>query len=357
MSLDIKRMVATLPRERQVAVVRAYRRQAKHDTTAFLYCFFLGTIGVHRLYLGQARAALPRLVMGAAFVAVLGVGIALAWPLAVVIGVPAALAVIMLGWEILDLFQIDAEVEAHNRALISRLLAEEAPGASTATDGRRSSGGGITAEDIADAQALAQEVGTGRAAGYAEVAAASPNYLDGSTPGQPIAPLAPLAGAGAWASPRRDLTDIHPEVPRAHPIADVDGGTPVYVDLTPASAAPALGELTTDLSDAHQEELGVPPIADIEGGVRQRVSVPLPAAAAPVPAAPVPAALELNPHRIRSDGRAPADGAALASRRRRGRHKTGALRGTATGERSDRRRRCGRGRGCARPADSARQRR
>jgi TM2 domain-containing membrane protein YozV len=301
-------MTAHLPPEQQRAVRRAYRQQAKHDTAAFLYCFFLGMIGAHRIYLGEWRKALPRLVMGALFLAVLGVGIPLSWPLAVVVGVPAALAVIALGWEILDLFQIDAEVEARNRALLERLIAAPPPmPASTRRVAAPVSarGGIITAEDIAGAQALAHEVGGGRAAGYGDgrtTATGSPaipapaqpavppapasawppalplptrsSASTGSNGGRPsrdaspAVPLAPYAGGFVDGPPlARDLTDRHSGGHHVRPIADVEGGSPIYVDLSQTSThttVPGLPPLHDDVTDAHPRMRNAPPIADVE---------------------------------------------------------------------------------------------
>jgi len=44
-------------------VKKSYQQAAKHDTTAFLLCFFLGLFGAHRFYLNQFGSGLAHLAL------------------------------------------------------------------------------------------------------------------------------------------------------------------------------------------------------------------------------------------------------------------------------------------------------
>ena len=122
MSVDLNRLTAHLSPKQQDDVKQAYHRGAEHSTTAFLYCFFLGTLGAHRFYLRQWRKGFAHLIVLLALAAVLVAGVALTWSPLVVIAVVIPLAIIALTWEIIDLFTIDHEVYEHNLKLVERLI-------------------------------------------------------------------------------------------------------------------------------------------------------------------------------------------------------------------------------------------
>jgi hypothetical protein len=330
-SLDVSRLIAHLPPEKQAAIAREYRQKAKHDTTAFLLCFFLGIVGAHWLYLGRVQAALPRLIL-AALALVGGIaGIALQMPAALVAAGIAVIVLLLLGWEILDLFHIDADVEAYNRTLLERVLGAplasiEPPAGAPAM----AAVGTITAEDIAGAHALAQGVGTGRAEVYQQTPAHSANGASSTAPAMPAPPMpappmpawpAPDATAGVPGRPPTpappssalsgDATDSYPPTTPAQPIADVEGIGAARVNVSlpdqsaptqpvvpvperlpptqplpppkastqppPASAPAPAGR---DLTDSHQQVPQTHPVADVEGAGARPLHVELPAAAA-----------------------------------------------------------------------------
>ncbi|MGH2486297.1 MAG: TM2 domain-containing protein, partial [Ktedonobacterales bacterium] len=122
MSVDLNRLTAHLSPQQQEDVKQAYHRGSEHSTTAFLYCFFLGTLGAHRFYLRQWRKGFTHLIVLLALAAVLVAGVALKWSPLVVVAVVIPLAIIALTWEIIDLFTIDHEVYEHNLKLVERLI-------------------------------------------------------------------------------------------------------------------------------------------------------------------------------------------------------------------------------------------
>lgn len=122
MSVDLNRLTAHLSPQQQDDVKQAYHRGSEHSTTAFLYCFFLGTLGAHRFYLRQWRKGFAHLIVLLALAAVLVAGVALKWSPLVVIAVVIPLAIIALTWEIIDLFTIDHEVYERNLQLVERLI-------------------------------------------------------------------------------------------------------------------------------------------------------------------------------------------------------------------------------------------
>ena len=123
MSVDLNRLTAHLSPQQQADIAKAYHRDAEHSTTAFLYCFFLGTLGIHRFYLGQWRKGFAHLLLPILIAAVVVAGVALNWSPLLVVAVIIPLAVIALVWEIVDLFTIDHEVYTRNLKVAEQLIA------------------------------------------------------------------------------------------------------------------------------------------------------------------------------------------------------------------------------------------
>ena len=105
------------------SVNAAYKRDEKHDTTAFLLCFFFGVFGGHRMYLGEWAAASRRLVLPLIIATLMLLGVTQVLPASVVIGLLIPFVLAALIWEIIDLFRIDHEVYERNLALAERLIA------------------------------------------------------------------------------------------------------------------------------------------------------------------------------------------------------------------------------------------
>lgn len=193
MSVEITAMTAHLPPEQQQAIRGAYRRLAKHDTTAFLLCFFAGTLGVHRIYLGEWVNGLLHEVLVLAAIIVLVGGNLLQAPAWLIVALLLLLLFLALSWELVDLFIIDSEVDEYNRALAQRLVdtlgatgvpstrTMPPPPYITPTSAPRASSMG----DVAATPDLAQTAGNGRTA---------PSAHDGP----PAAQLAAESAAPLW---------------------------------------------------------------------------------------------------------------------------------------------------------------
>src|SRR6478672_7890535 len=167
MSVDFERMAAHLPADQRKDLGRTYRRSAKNETTAFLSCFFLGIFGVHHMYLGEWARGLAHLIIPvvAAIAVVVGVLAGLpSLPIAVIV---AVLLIVGLIWEIIELFQVDDKVRRYNLTLAESLigagaLADSATTGMTGVTGATVAAGaavagGITAEDVLAARAMAGE--------------------------------------------------------------------------------------------------------------------------------------------------------------------------------------------------------
>jgi TM2 domain-containing membrane protein YozV len=210
-SVDIEELAAHLDQARLKDVKAQYEARATNATAAFLLCFFLGYLGAHRFYVGQWRAGLLRLtpfILGAASVVA---GFLTAAPLnAALFVIGGVLVLASLIWEIVDLGRMDKEIHQRNTLLAEGLIAgallsdpapiEEAahklddvvhaaaaqslaagatPAASAAPAGM------ITADDLAEARALAEQSGQA-AISYHEVSSysvsATPEERAGAAP-------------------------------------------------------------------------------------------------------------------------------------------------------------------------------
>lgn len=185
MSVDFDRMAAHLPADQRKQLSRQYRRGAKNDTTAFLSGFFLGIFGAHHFYLGEWVRGFAHLVIPVAVAAAILIGIAAGLPSLPIAIIVAALLLVAVIWEIVDLFKIDDNVHGRNLKLaeslvgagaladnsvltdaVSRLdsavtgaavagVAAAGVASAAGTAGATGAMGGISAEDVSAARALA----------------------------------------------------------------------------------------------------------------------------------------------------------------------------------------------------------
>ncbi len=187
MSVDISQLTANLDPQRREAVKTQYEERAVSPTATFLLCFFLGSTGAHRFYLREWRPAFAHLGVFALGAAALVAGLVQTAPVtkASLSGNPVGVALDVIGivillvaliWEIIDLGRIDHQVYQRNLLLAEGIIAGTlladhsviahaqervgevlhhpvAPVAATAA----AAAGVITAEQVADARALAEE--------------------------------------------------------------------------------------------------------------------------------------------------------------------------------------------------------
>ena len=298
MAVDIAQLAAHLPPEERQRVIRTYRREAENETAAYLYCFFLGIFGAHRWYLGHWRSGLLHLIIPALVVLAVVAGVVGILPAVVAAIIVAILLAIGLGWEIIDLFGIDAEVHAHNRALAERLTAGAALDDNTALNqavrkldtlvqteaapqaaADLGATGGVTAADIASARALADEQGRVTSFDYyssgdtqisaiptpqnqpaqrgandwafTEALPAEPAQTPTSTPAEDTtAPFGQMAGAAAGAALTEDVLSFQ------HHETDYGTSESLEVDHVALPSEPAQGE-----NDDTWPEMRIPPEA------------------------------------------------------------------------------------------------
>ncbi len=261
MSVDIAQLTAHLAPEERQRVIRAYRQDAENETTAYLYCFFLGIFGAHRWYLGHWRSGLLHLIIPVLAVLAVIAGVVQILPAVVAAIIVAILLAIGLGWEIIDLFGIDEEVRGHNRALAERLIAAGAltddsalnqavakldtllrTEATPQTAAELAATGGVTAADIASARALADERGHITAFDYYSTSdnQISANVQQTQQAAQP--------GANDWS-----YAEVLPEEPETPAVGDT---TMPFGQIAGAAAAGAA--LTEDVVSFqhHETEYG-----------------------------------------------------------------------------------------------------
>lgn len=182
MSVDITKLSAHLTPALQSEVKTAYHKESKEPTTAFLLCFFLGLLGAHRFYLGEWGKGLAHLALTLAGVVVLMTGLIIQGSNGLILDlVGAGVLLIGLIWEAIDLSVIDQQVYNRNLAVAERVIAavtlsdtspENAAITELASLDRKSAGsaaptaaalpegaGIITAAEVADARAMADESG------------------------------------------------------------------------------------------------------------------------------------------------------------------------------------------------------
>lgn len=207
MSVDISQLTARLDPQRQALIREQYEERATNPTAAFLLCFFLGSAGAHRFYLGEWRIGIAHLALFVAGVAALVAGLVQTLPLTVklathpvgalldALGVVLLLAALI--WEIIDLGRIDHQVYQRNLLLAEGIIAgnlladhtaedqalqrieataeraraqAQAAGAGAPLAGAAAAGAGIiTASEVADARRLAEENAGSATISYSEM--------------------------------------------------------------------------------------------------------------------------------------------------------------------------------------------
>lgn len=217
MSVNFDELAAHLDRQRRDETKKQYEERSANATAAFLLCFFLGYLGAHRFYLGQWRSGLAHLVIFLLGAAGVVAGFFTSAPLNAALWViGGALILASLIWEIIDLGRIDDEIHKRNLLLAEGLIAGALLADHTVLDNATSKldeavqtaaaqsraasapsydpsatlPGMISAEDLAQAKALAEE--SGRAAiSYQEVSnftvsATSDERAGETTPPEPV---------------------------------------------------------------------------------------------------------------------------------------------------------------------------
>jgi hypothetical protein len=214
-SVNFDEMSAHLDRQRRDDTKKQFEERSTNATAAFLLCFFLGYLGAHRFYLGQWRVGLAHLAVFLLGAASAIAGFFTAAPLDAALWVIGGVLILAsLIWEIIDLGRIDEEIHKRNLLIAEGLIAgallsdhtildqaasklDEAVQAAAAQsrsasyDPSATMPGVISAVDLANAKALAEE--SGRAAiSYHEVSnftvSATPDERSGATtPNEPMA--------------------------------------------------------------------------------------------------------------------------------------------------------------------------
>ncbi|HEX2349577.1 MAG TPA: NINE protein [Ktedonobacterales bacterium] len=207
MSVDISQLTAKLDPQRQEMIREQYEERATNPTAAFLLCFFLGSAGAHRFYLGEWRVALAHLALFVAGVAALVAGLTQTLPLteklanhpvgALLDALGVVLLLVALIWEIIDLGRIDHQVYQRNLLLAEGIIAgnlladhtvedqaiqraeanaaraqaqAQAAGIAAPVAGAAATGAGIiTASEVADARKLAEEHAGSATISYSEM--------------------------------------------------------------------------------------------------------------------------------------------------------------------------------------------
>src|SRR5215475_843260 len=123
MSVDITRLTEHLPPQQREAVRKAYQARAENETAAFLWCFFLGVLGVHHFYLRQWGKGLLHLWPPLATTLVVGGGVVLDLSPVLIVAAAVPLVFFAVIWMFVDLFRIDAEVAGRNLQLAEQLAA------------------------------------------------------------------------------------------------------------------------------------------------------------------------------------------------------------------------------------------
>lgn len=243
MSVDISQLAARLDPERREAIKAQYEERETNPTAAFLLCFFLGSAGAHRFYLKEWRVGLAHLALFVVGAAALIWGLTQTLPLTSQLAShPAGAALDTLGvllllaaliWEIVDLGRIDHEVYQRNLLLAEGIIAgnllDDHSGvdaalqrAEAATHGGQAAGaaaaGVITAHEVADARALAEEHG-GAGIAYSEI-----STFDVSADPNAAREAAIDARHESWA----DTTTTHGVIPPTTP----DAAPTPYTDTT-----------------------------------------------------------------------------------------------------------------------------
>jgi len=378
-SVDITKLSAHLTPALQEQVKTAYHKESKDQTTAFLLCFFLGLFGAHRFYLGEVGKGLAHLALTLAAVIVLVTGIVIQGANGLILDlVGAALLLIGLIWEAVDLARIDGQVDARNLVVARRVIGvaeatndtsvemaaftkldelvhetATSPAAAPAAAAAPEGAGIITAAEVADARAMAEEADAtpGASAHYSSMSRmelsdnaeedrkeAEVRASEATVTGEPAASAAladpteaqgvtqPADGANDWSVTRTETTHVAPgeatdiatttasvgpdETPVAEEItateatvAPSEGVSPAELGLG-ALAAGALGYTAVETVTHHHEESGYRVTDSVEDDRSYTPDAP-PSAPEPIAAAAEPAPIVGEPESFFMPGLTP----------------------------------------------------
>ncbi|HZC07957.1 MAG TPA: TM2 domain-containing protein, partial [Ktedonobacterales bacterium] len=274
MSVDISQLTARLDSQRQEAVKQQYDERATSPTAAFLLCFFLGSAGAHRFYLREWRVAFAHLALFAAGVAALALGLPQTLPLttklashpmgAALDALGVALLLAALIWEIIDLGRIDHQVYQRNLLLAEGIIAgtlladhtvvdealqrlgstaqrtreqasvaavpAPASAAAAITEAAPLAGAGIiTANEVADARALANETSGVSTISYAEMS----RFDVSADPDQARQASADAAREGDWTERVTSLESLPAVTPESAPTTVAETITRTHIEDGP----------------------------------------------------------------------------------------------------------------------------
>lgn len=262
-SVDISQLTARLDPQRQTMIQEQYEERATNPTAAFLLCFFLGSAGAHRFYLGEWRVALAHLALFVAGVAALVAGLVQTLPLTVklasnpvgalldALGVVLLLAALI--WEIIDLGRIDHQVYQRNLLLAEGIIAgnlladhtveqqayqrmeqtaqraHEQALAAGATAAGAAGAGIITASEVADARKLAEEHAGSATISYTEFS----RFDVSASPEQGQQASADATRGGDWTESSITTDTLPGATPDAAPIPVAETHTHTHTEEGP----------------------------------------------------------------------------------------------------------------------------
>jgi hypothetical protein len=285
MSVDFDRMAANLPADQRKQLGRQYRRSEKNETTAFLFCFFLGIFGVHHMYLGEWARAFAHLIIPVVAAVAVVAGVLGELPSLPVTVLVAVLLVAGLIWEIIELFQVDDKVRHRNLALAESLI-----GAGALADKSTLTEAVARLDAAVTGSAVSAGASTQNAAIMEEFDSSTTKYIsddpNATTPGSTKTWSATTTSSAAAPSaddtldlpPPEYVTHTHTET--AHSVTDSyefdrapDATQPMVTPTASESEAttwpdhPPLeaSASATDMTDHHAHVAATEPIADVEG--------------------------------------------------------------------------------------------
>lgn len=283
MSVDISQMTAQLDPERREAVKTQYNERALNSTAAFLLCFFLGSAGAHRFYLKEWRVGFAHLALFALGAVSLVAGLYQTLPLTTELAShPVGFALDVAGvlfllialiWEIIDLGRIDHQVYHRNLLLAEGIIAGTLLADQTVVEGARqrlddvmrqthaqaqpiaagaaagAAAGIITANEVADARALAEESGGMSSISYTEVS----RFDVSATPDAASQASADAVREGNWA----EITTTAETAPTAAP----DAAPTTFTETTTRTHT----EDGPRVTDTYEVDRAVSPAAEVAG--------------------------------------------------------------------------------------------
>lgn len=237
-SVDISQLTAKLDPQRQETIREQYEERATNPTAAFLLCFFLGSAGAHRFYLGEWRVALAHLALFVAGVAALVAGLTQTLPLteklashpvgALLDALGVVLLLVALIWEIIDLGRIDHQVYQRNLLLAEGIIAgnlladhtvedqaiQRAEANAARAQAQAAGAGIITADEVADARKLAEENAGSATISYSEMS----RFDVSADPDQARQARADAERTGDWTTTSTTTDALPGATPDAAPI-------------------------------------------------------------------------------------------------------------------------------------------